>query len=123
MIKNIIFDLCGPIITIDITLIDKALQRLGALNPQPYLELYHAGVTKQFESGLITDVEFCQEVRSRLSISAPDAAIAHAWNTLIVSFDPRNADFVRRMHQSHRTFLLSNSDVFKAHHSHRPHGR
>lgn len=118
MVRNVIFDLCGPIITIDIRRIDQSLHRLGATAEEPYIELYRAGVTKLFESNAMSPHAFFDSVRFLLNISASNDDIANAWNSLIVNFDLRHAAFVQQIHANHPTFLLSNSDIVNARHFH-----
>ena len=113
-IKNIIFDLCGPIITIDVELIDKRLQQLGIKAEQPYHKLYDIGLTKRFESNTITTAQFCKELRSALETDISDEQICDAWNTLIVDFKREHQQLLPKVHNHYRTFMLSNSDVVNA---------
>ena len=113
-IKNIIFDLCGPIITIDVGLIDKQLQHLGVKDEQPYRKLYDLGLTKRFESNQITTAQFCNELRSILATDISDKQICNAWNTLIVSFPRKHVDFLNSIKGKYRLFLLSNCDEVNA---------
>ena len=113
-IKNIIFDLCGPIITIDVGLIDKRLQQLGVKTEQPYRKLYDIGLTKRFESNMITTAQFCKELRSVLETGISNEQICDAWNTLIVDFKPEHQQLLPKVHNHYRTFMLSNSDVVNA---------
>lgn len=110
MIKNIIFDLCGPIITIDIDLINQQFHRMGVVADDPYALLVEEGVTERFETDEITPEQFCDEVRRLLSCSLADDEIALCWNTLITDFAPRHVELLKRLKGRYRTFLLSNSD-------------
>lgn len=115
MIRNIIFDLCGPIIKIDVQLLENHLHTLGVTDPEPYRTLYRLGITKQFDCGLLTTDQFCQAVRQALRAKITDSKILEAWNDLVVGFDPRHIRTVRQLHaQGVRTFLLSNSDPVNA---------
>jgi len=113
-IKNIIFDLCGPIITIDIGLIDKRLHQFGIKDEQPYSKLYNLGLTKRFESNQITTAQFCKELRSILETDISEEQICDAWNTLIVDFKCEHQKLMPKVHRHYHTFLLSNSDVVNA---------
>lgn len=113
-IKNIIFDLCGPIITIDINLIDKRLHELGITAENPYRKLYDSGLTKRFESNLITTAQFCDELRETLQNDISNEQICEAWNTLIVDFKREHQLLFPKVHKHYRTFVLSNSDVVNA---------
>lgn len=113
-IKNIIFDLCGPIITIDVNLIDNRLHEFGITAEHPYRTLYDSGLTKRFESNLITTAQFCDELRKTLETDISDEQICEAWNTLIVDFKREHQLLFPKVHKHYRTFVLSNSDVVNA---------
>jgi len=111
IIMNLIIDLCGPLITIDTGKIDRRLHALGVETEECYLKMYREGRVKEFDMGVITREEFCDNVREVLRCNMDNRSIFEAWNDLIVDFDLRNVEAVRKLAQKHRLFLLSNSDV------------
>lgn len=113
MIKNIIFDLCGPVLTIDVDMISRRMEVFGA-PPDGYTVLRQAGLTKLFEAGQITPAAFCYETRKTLGCDITDSQIFDAWNTLIVSFPRKHVDFLNSIKGKYRLFLLSNCDVANA---------
>lgn len=113
MLKSIIFDLCGPVITIDVDLISRRMEAFGAPS-DGYTRLRQAGLTKLFEEAAITPAAFCYEVRKILDCNITDKQIFDAWNTLIVSFPRKHIDFLESIKGRYRLFLLSNSDVVNA---------
>ena len=113
-IKNIIFDLCGPIITIDVNLIDKRLQQFGITCEHPYRKVYDLALTKRFEANQITTDEFCNEFREILNTRITNEQICDAWNSLIVDFKREHQLLFPKVHKHYRTFVLSNSDVVNA---------
>ena len=113
-IKNIIFDLCGPIITIDVNLIDNRLHEFGITTEQPYRKLYDSELTKRFEANQITTAQFCDEIRKTLNTDISDEQICEAWNTLIVDFKREHQTILQKAHNHYRTFMLSNSDLINA---------
>lgn len=110
MIKNIIFDLCGPIITIDLALIEKEFHALGVKEEHPYERLVESGLTEDFESNRITSAVFFDSVRNQFGLPLKDEEITNAWNTLITSFLPQHIQLLRQLRPKYKTFLLSNSD-------------
>ena len=115
MIKNIIFDLCGPIITIDLNLLNNKLFEYGVKDiDNPYKKLYKEGVTKEFEKNLISPEEFCDKVRKVLNTPLTDVQIISAWNTLITDAPKEHATLLKRLSKKYNLFLLSNSDVINA---------
>ena len=113
-IKNIIFDLCGPIITIDVNLIDKRLHEFGITDEQPYRKVYDLALTKRFEANQITTDEFFNEFRKILNTNITDEHICDAWNSLIVDVKREHPLLFPKVHKHYRTFILSNSDVVNA---------
>ena len=98
MIKNIIFDLCGPIITIDLNMMNAKFFEFGVCGiDNPYKTLYKAGVTKAFEKNQITIDEFCDEVRKVLDTPLTDVQILEVWNTLIVAAPIHHGTLLRQL--------------------------
>lgn len=115
MIRNIIFDLCGPIITIDLNLMDQRFHELGVVAEHPYDLLVESGLTEEFECDRITIDTFCNEVRRILQCPRlSDKDIHDTWNTLITSYAPAHAQLIRRLKDKYSVFLLSNSDRINA---------
>ncbi|MBO7571541.1 MAG: HAD family phosphatase [Bacteroidales bacterium] len=113
-IKNIIFDLCGPIITIDVNLIDKRLHEFGITSEHPYRKVYDLALTKRFEANQITTDEFCNEFREILNTRITNEQICDVWNSLIVDFKREHQLLFPKIHKHYHTFVLSNSDVVNA---------
>jgi len=114
MIKNLIIDLCGPIIRVDTTRIDDRLHRLGATVAAPYLTLYREGRVKEFDAGLISFDDFCADASQRLGIRLTPATMEGPWNALVADCDLRNLQTIADLHGRYRLFLLSNSDCVNA---------
>lgn len=115
MIRNIIFDLCGPIITLNLDMMNEKFKSFGVTGiDKPYRHLYDLGITKRFEQNLISPQDFCDEVREAFSCDIADDNIFEAWNTLIADFPPAHAELLRKLSARYKLFLLSNSDVVNA---------
>ena len=115
MIKNIIFDLCGPIISIDVNLISEYFKYASVKVENPYKLLCDSGLTKKFERGEISFGIFCKEVRHHLNNkNLSQGAIVNAWNNLIVDFPESHISLLKQVHNNYKTFILSNSDMVNA---------
>lgn len=115
MIKNIIFDLCGPIIDIDVRRIDQALSRYGVQGERPYRSLYDSGLAKQFDSGLVTPEDFADRARLELHSDFPDQLLWDALEDVMTCFDLQHVDTIRRLRdKGFRTYILSNSNIVSA---------
>lgn len=115
MIKNIIFDLCGPIITLDLELMNRRFRDYGVTAVEkPYQKMREEGLTKIYEQGLISTRDFCSEVRRILQCDLTDEEIFDCWNTVVADFPPQHAETLAKLSTRYRLFLLSNSDVVNA---------
>lgn len=115
MINNIIFDLCGPLITIDVNLIDKRLHELGVRSECGYHDLHDAGLIKVYDAGLISPEDFVAEARKVLGEELTPEVLWDAWNVVVTGFDVRHVETVRQLRTlGIKTFVLSNSDVVNA---------
>ncbi|MBQ3579931.1 MAG: HAD-IA family hydrolase [Bacteroidales bacterium] len=113
-INNIIFDLCGPIITLDIELMNRRFHDYGVTVEKPYQTLRDEGLTKRYEAGLVSTVDFISQVRVILDCPLSDSQILDAWNTIIVEFPHRHIELLQRLKDRYKIFLLSNSDETNA---------
>lgn len=115
MTRNIIFDLCGPIITLDLELMNRRFRDYGVTAVEkPYQKMREEGLTKIYEQGLITTNDFCSEVRRILQCDLTDEEIFDCWNTVVADFPPQHAETLAKLSTRYRLFLLSNSDVVNA---------
>lgn len=115
MLKAVIFDLCGPLIKIDVNLIDKKLHALGVKSATGYHDLHDAGLIKLYDAGLIAPEEFALRARTILGQELTDEALWTAWNVVVTDFDVRHVATLQRLRaRGIKTFLLSNSDVVNA---------
>lgn len=115
MIKNIIFDLCGPIITLDLELMNRRFRDFGVTAVEkPYQKMREEGLTKIYEQGLISTGDFCSEVRRILQCDLTDEEIFDCWNTVVADFPPQHAETLAKLSTRYSLFLLSNSDVVNA---------
>lgn len=115
MIKNIIFDLCGPIITLNLELMNRRFRDYGVTAVEkPYQKMREEGLTKIYEQGLISTGDFCSEVRRILQCDLTDEEIFDCWNTVVADFPPQHAETLAKLSTRYRLFLLSNSDVVNA---------
>lgn len=115
MINAIIFDLCGPLVTIDVRLINTRFWKYGVLNADPYMDLVRSGVVEQADAGRISNEEFFDHVRRVLNTPLTDWQISDAWNALVTGY---RHDMLRMAERAHsmglKTFVLSNSDRINA---------
>jgi putative hydrolase of the HAD superfamily len=110
-IKNIIFDLGGVILPIDISRTTEAYRQLGISNIDELFGHGHAGsFVKEYEKGKIDDREFIDSFKSLISEPVEDEIIINAWNALLLDFPSERIDLLKALKSRYRIFLFSNTN-------------
>lgn len=111
MIKNIIFDFGGVIYDIDHNLSKLAFEKLGV---ERFDALYghqiQANIFEKMERGELELDVFRSELRKYIPRNASDQQVDEAWSGLLLGFDSRKLDLLKRIKENYRLFLLSNSN-------------
>jgi HAD superfamily hydrolase (TIGR01509 family) len=118
-VDNIIFDLGGVIINLDIPATTKALKQLAEKYQTTSFKLqpdHH--IFKAFELGLVSTAEFRDTLRSFIHPEVTDAEIDLAWNAMLLDIPRERLDLLQQLKNQHKTFLLSNTNEihYKAFH-------
>ncbi|MBK6522827.1 MAG: HAD family phosphatase [Sphingobacteriaceae bacterium] len=110
-IKNIIFDLGGVIINLDTTATIKAFVDLGINDFENiYSQLAQTNLFDQFDKGLITENYFFNSIKNQFDLKKPLHDLEKAWNAMLLDFPKQRLDSLKKYKESHRTFLLSNTN-------------
>jgi putative hydrolase of the HAD superfamily len=109
--KNIIFDLGNVILNIDYLLAADAFKKLG-LNSfeKQFSQAQQQHLFDSYEKGHITSVEFRKELKTYCKKDTSDQAIDDAWNAMLLDLPSSRLDLLNHLKQTHRTFLLSNTN-------------
>jgi len=118
-IKNIIFDLGGVIMDIDVKHTLKAFSRLGIKNIEQYFgHGFAASFFSDHEAGRISDEEFLKEIKKLLiqeggdeTVEISDEAVIDAWNALLLQFPPERIALLKEIRSKYRLFLFSNTNA------------
>lgn len=111
-IKNIIFDLGGVILNIDLKLTEDALRELGISNLSDYLTRNSiTSFFKEYETGKIDDTVFIQAVQSISTKKITEDEVIRAWNALLLDFPQERIQLLRNLKEKYRLFLLSNTNM------------
>lgn len=111
-IKNIIFDLGGVILDIDVVRTIQGFEGFGLVgisdasivhSSYPFLEKY--------ETGRISTEDFRNELRKAAGTAVADESIDAVWNDMLVGFEPQKIDLLRSLRPQYRLFLLSNTNA------------
>ncbi len=110
-IKNIIFDLGGVIINLDIP---KTIAEFNRLSDVPFEEIYtqaqQSEIFNQFDKGLISDFEFFNKLKGELRYQGKDEALLKAWNAMLLDVPAHRLDLLVQLKPLYKTFLLSNTN-------------
>ena len=114
MIKNLIFDLGGVIITLAP---DEALRRfksLGLENAEEQMDAYtQMGIFGQLEEGKISAEAFREELSRQVGREVTYDECRHAWLGYVKEVPQRNLDVLQRLRsEGYRLILLSNTNPF-----------
>jgi glucose-1-phosphatase len=110
-IDNIIFDLGGVIINLDIPATTQAFHRLAEkygienFSPKPEHQLF-----KEFEVGAVSASQFRDALRDFVHIGMSDEEIDDAWNAMLLDIPKERLDLLLQLKETHKTFLLSNTN-------------
>src|SRR5262245_51221605 len=110
-IKNIIFDLGGVILNIDLRKTQDAFSSLG-VNIEEIFRMGHIdSFFKSYETGMIDDVQFITALQKMAGTDLAPETIVGAWNALLLDFPPERIHFLKHLKSKYRLFLLSNTSA------------
>jgi len=110
-IKNIIFDLGGVIINLDLNKTIKAFESFGISNfSNTYNQLAQTPLFDQFDKGLISEVEFFTELKKQFNLRQSILEMENAWNSMLLDFPSYRLQELSAYKKQYRTFLLSNTN-------------
>jgi HAD superfamily hydrolase (TIGR01509 family) len=110
-VKNIIFDLGGVLLNLDLAGSRQAFHNLGVSEIE---ELFRAGHSdsffRRYETGHLNDEEFITMARTRAMAGTGDHDILNAWNSMLRDFPSQNVAFLDQLKNRYRLFLFSNTN-------------
>lgn len=115
-IKNIIFDLGGVIINLDMPATAIAFQQLAEKYgnddyiPQPNHQAFN-----QFEIGAISPEQFREAIRPIVHLAVTDEELDIAWNAMLLDIPLSRLQLLQHLKQRFNIFLLSNTNEIHYH--------
>lgn len=110
-IKNIIFDLGGVIINLDIP---KTIAEFNKLSVVPfesiYTQLQQSPIFDLFDKGQISETDFFKELKKYLKEDVTDTQMIDAWNAMLLDFPIHRLQLLSSLKSKYRIFLLSNTN-------------
>jgi FMN phosphatase YigB (HAD superfamily) len=112
-IKNIIFDLGGVIYAINYKRTIKTFESLGINDFEAvYAKAGQYDLFDDLETGKISKVEFFSGINKFLANTLSPIQITDAWNAMLIGFMPDALKKLEELSNTHRIFLLSNTNIF-----------
>src|SRR5688500_1511855 len=111
-VKNIIFDLGGVILNIDLRKTQDAFTALGVKNIDEVFRMGHIdSFFKSYETGMIDDTAFIASDQNLAGIKLATEIVMEAWNALLINFPPERINVLKKIRNKYRLFLLSNTSA------------
>ncbi|WP_044117852.1 HAD family hydrolase [Alkaliflexus imshenetskii] len=110
-VKNILFDLGGVVIDIDVQRTVDALAKLfgmeGNVTPRDVLG---QEVFLRYETGLISSSQFVASIRRLSGNGVNESDVIDAWNSMLVEIPERRVKTIERLKLQHKLYVLSNTN-------------
>lgn len=110
-IKNIIFDLGGVIINLNI---QKTISEFNTLSPKAfesiYTQLQQTELFDLFDKGKISESHFFSQLQKEINTTATLPQLTNAWNAMLLDFPKHRLDLLLNLKSKYRLFLLSNTN-------------
>jgi glucose-1-phosphatase len=111
MIKNIIFDLGGVLINLDMAKTRKAFENLGMKDfNEHYNQAKQSGLFDLYDCGKISDAQFRDGLKKQLPATITDKEIDEAWNAMLLDLPKERLNILKSLQGKYRLFLLSNTN-------------
>ncbi len=115
-IKNIIFDLGGVLLDLNMKSCVRAFYLLG-LNQHIINEeqIFSYKFFSEFQNGELTVTEFYDKIREVLNNPAiTDKEIASAWNQMIIDIPTQRVELLKKLNGKYNIYLFSNTNAIHA---------
>ena len=111
MLKNILFDLGGVLLNLDMGKTRSAFAQLG-WKEENWKGISQSGylIFENLEIGLDSPVQFREQLRQILPGNPTDAEIDRAWNAMLIDFPAEIVDYLVRLKDRYRLYILSNTN-------------
>lgn len=110
-IKNLVFDLGGVIMNLDVPQTIKEFEVLGIKNiVNDTGHHYTESIFYDFEIGKVSEIEFLEKLKSISSLKPTISEIRDAWNAMILDMPRERIDLIIDLKKDYKIFLLSNTN-------------
>lgn len=110
-IKNIIFDLGGVIINLEV---NKTIAGFNKISNTPfesiYTQLQQSPIFDLFDKGLISENDFFEEIQLQIKSDVKKEDLIFVWNEMLLDFPENRLNTLNKLKSKYRLFLLSNTN-------------
>jgi putative hydrolase of the HAD superfamily len=109
-IKNILFDLGGVILDIDVQATQKGFYELGfSADLMQYPHSMTTDLFFKYETGKIDTEAFRNEIRKKSGVEMSDQTFDEAWNAMLVRIPKERTDLLKVLSSRYDLYMLSNT--------------
>lgn len=110
-IKNIIFDLGGVLLDLDVNRCMERLEGIGLHGVRQWMTgTNEKGFFKEYECGMLTTVQFRNRIREEVGRELPDAEIDQIWNSMLKDIPDYKFELLLKLQKNYKLYLLSNTN-------------
>ena len=110
-IKNILFDLGGVIINLDVK---KTIDEFNRVSNLPFESIYtqtkQSQLFSDFEKGKISGAVLFKQIKKELNYKGNEISLLYAWNAMLQDVPEERLDTLVEAKQNYNTYLLSNTN-------------
>lgn len=111
-IKNLVFDLGGVLVGLDIKRCIEAFTKLGFTQAEALVQTYRQrGIFSDLETGQISTEVFCQSLRHDTRLNVSDDDLIEAWRQMLTTIPAARLEKLLSLREHYRLYLLSNTNV------------
>lgn len=111
-VQNIIFDLGGVIIDLDINRTISEFNKISRVKFEDiYTQSQQAELFDLLDKGKISDEDFFKEIRKIAGITASDKQLHYAWNAMLGKVPEKRLEMLVQVKYNYNSFLLSNTNT------------
>ena len=109
--KNIIFDLGGVILDINLQKALNGFRTLGIPENELRFDKGDTAVVMQnYQLGYMTTPEFCNAIAAKCNPGTTPKQVEQAWNSICISIPERKLNAIKALKQNTNVYLLSNTN-------------
>jgi len=111
-IKNILFDLGGVILDINVQATLKQFYELGF--PAELMQFPNSMTTDlyfKYETGKLNTEQFRNQIRKAAGVEMTDRAFDEAWNAMLVRFPEERVALLNELSKRYKLYMLSNTSA------------